>query len=126
MTGEEQAAVTDLKEIVTTYLTVGLMPGAAASGNPVGRRNEREMRTLAEALDALLSGNLAQAGDIMMQRFRACEMSVQEGDWTLAQHLELIPDQRVSCIPQGMREELVREENQQAMYRKRAQQATQK
>ena len=44
-------------------------------------------------------------------------MSAAGGDWTLARHMELIPDRAVSCIPQGMRETLVREENQLNKYR---------
>ena len=100
-----------LPAVVTNYLTVALMPAAAAQGKPFGARNEREMRTLAESIDAILSGQLAQAGDILMQRFRACEMSALESSWRLASHLELIPQQQVSCVPPGMRQEIVKEDN---------------
>ena len=44
---------------------------------------------LALAIDALLEGRLPQVGDILMQRFKALEMSVAEKNWELASHLEI-------------------------------------
>lgn len=127
VSGKEREQLVNLRTGVTNYLTVGLMPGCAAAGQPIGRRSEREMRTLAEAIDAILRGDVATAGDIMMQRFRACELAALEGDWTLAKHLELIPQERVTSIPRGMREALVKEENQLAKYTARkTQEATQR
>jgi len=67
------------------------------------------MRTLAEGLDALLAGDLGRAGDILMQRFRACEVNLLEGDWNLAKHLELTPAHQITCVPNGMRQEMQRE-----------------
>jgi hypothetical protein len=60
-------------------------------GDVVGLRTSREMRTLAEALDTLLEGNLPRLGDILIQRFKALESSVVDGGWALARHQELIP-----------------------------------
>ena len=57
----------------------------------VGLRTSREMRTLAEAVDTLLEGNLPRVGDILIQRFEALESSVVDGTWALARHQELIP-----------------------------------
>jgi len=88
-----------------------MIPGAAAAGQHMGVRTIREMRTLAEGLDAIIRGEPAKAGDILMQRFRAAEMAVSDGHWTLAQHLELIPETTVSSVPLGMRAELIREQN---------------
>ena len=101
-----------LQGVATSYLTTGLAPSAAAAGKPLGLRNEREMRTISEALDALLSGHLSKAGDILMQRFRACEVNLLEGDWGLAKHLEIIPQAQVTCVPQGMRADMIREQAQ--------------
>ena len=98
-----------LQGVVTNYLTTGLGPSAASQGKPLGKRNEREMRTLAESLDAILAGDLGRAGDILMQRFRACEINLLDGDWEMAQHLELIPPHQISCVPNGMRQEMQRE-----------------
>jgi len=101
----------NLQDVVTTYLTTAMIPGAAAAGQHMGVRTIREMRTLAEGLDAIIRGEPAKAGDILMQRFRAAEMAVSDGHWTLAQHLELIPETTVSSVPLGMRAELIREQN---------------
>jgi len=111
MTGELTEQLNQLQGVVTSYLTVGLSPSAASQGKSLGMRNEREMRTLAEGIDALLAGDLGRAGDILMQRFRACETNVLEGDWSLAKHLELIPPHQISSVPMGMRQEMVREQN---------------
>jgi len=109
LTSETIEQLTTLQGVVTNYLTVGLGPSAASQGKPLGMRNEREMRTLAESLDALLNGDLGRAGDIMMQRFRACEVNAIEGDWGMAKHLELIPAHQISSIPNGMRQEMQKE-----------------
>ena len=95
--------------VVTTYLTTALAPSLVSQGKTIGVRNERELRTLAEALDAFLRGRMAHAGDILMQRFRACEMSLMESSWEAAQQLELIPPSQVSCIPPGMRQSVQKE-----------------
>ena len=57
----------------------------------VGLRTSREMATIATALDAISAGKLPQVADVLMQRFKALEQSVQDGGWDTAQHLELIP-----------------------------------
>jgi hypothetical protein len=57
----------------------------------VGIRTTRELRTLAEALDALGRGDLPSLADLLMQRFKALEVSVQDGSWATAQRLELLP-----------------------------------
>ena len=117
--GAESVGVDDhsnLQEVVTRYLTTALVPGASAAGQYVGRGMMREMRTLSESLDAVIRGEPARAGDIMMQRFRAIEMSISDGHWNLAQHLELIPDLTVSSVPIGMRGELIREENRRSKF----------
>ena len=57
---------------------------------------ERELRILAEALDALMSGQVMTAMDIIGQRFRAVETSIlEEGGWGVARHLEGVPETRV-------------------------------
>eukprot|EP00972_Heterocapsa_arctica_P012417 1823624-Heterocapsa_arctica.AAC.1 len=56
-----------------TYLTT-----VFAMAHPEEKANSyimREMRTMAEALDCLICGDLDRAGDIMVQRFKALEAS---------------------------------------------------
>ena len=110
MSAEVKDQLSAFQGVVTNYLTVGLGPSAASQGKPLGLRNEREMRTLAEGLDAMIAGDLGRAGDILMQRFRACEVNVLEGDWHMAKHLELIPAHQISCVLNGMREEMMKEQ----------------
>jgi hypothetical protein len=123
-TGAESSQMQDqagLQDVVTTYLTTALIPGASAANQYVGRGTQRELRTLSEAIDAMIRGEAAHAGDILMQRFRAIETSISDGHWSLAQHLELIPEATVCSIPLGMRTELIREENRRSKFRDRHQ-----
>ena len=57
----------------------------------VGVRSAKEMRTIAECLDALLEGRLPELGDLLMQRFKALETSVADKTWAVASQLELLP-----------------------------------
>ena len=56
----------------------------------MGVRSTREMKTIGSALDALLSGELAEVGDVLMQRLKALVQSHKDGHWQVAQHLELV------------------------------------
>ena len=64
---------------------------AQNSAASVGMRNTREIQTVSWALDLLVMGELAQLGDVLMQRYKALEASVSDGGWHLARHYELIP-----------------------------------
>jgi hypothetical protein len=55
----------------------------------VGARSTKELRTLAEALDALGEGNLPHLGDLLVQRFKALQQAHVDGDWTLASGHEI-------------------------------------
>jgi len=81
--------------IVTSYLTSVLQ---LALGKDFHARNRQEMRTIAEAVDALLIGDLARASDILISRFSAVELASTSKHWNVAKHLELIPPQDVSSI----------------------------
>ena len=56
------------------------------------------MRTLAVAIDALLEGNFAHAGDVLMQRFKSVGLASETKHWSLSNHLELIPPTRASAL----------------------------
>ena len=70
----------------------------------IGIRTARELQTLAIALDHLLTGQLPQATDILIQRLKALESSLQEGGWHTAKHLEIIPPQVASLTREDERE----------------------
>lgn len=75
---------------VLSYLHQILLPQYPKAG----LRSQRELVTLATALDSLLDGNLGGAGDVLAQRFKALESSLaSEGSWQVARHHELIPSQ---------------------------------
>ena len=87
--------------IVTKDLVTVLATTKAGS---VSMRNERELRTISESLDALLTGNLARSGDILLQRFKAIEASVNDSSWAVARHCELIPEPETSITTFAERE----------------------
>jgi len=59
---------------------------------------EREVRTLAESIDLLVSGNLAGLGELLMQRFKALELRINHGDTALSKHIELLPESEYSTM----------------------------
>ena len=103
--GEPSYTHGDDRNLVTMYLTTAL---ARSSKEPLPRGLERELRTLAEAIDLIVDGQVARAGDMLMQRFRAVEFSHLEG-WDAASRLEVIAPSSVSSVPSGMREAIARE-----------------
>ena len=54
----------------------------------------RELQTLATSLDLLEAGSLAELADVLMQRFKALELSLSDGSWQVAQELELVGEAR--------------------------------
>ena len=74
------------------------------------------MRTLAEALDALLRGELAAVGDLLMQRLKALEVATKDGDWHVARQLELIPENDVGLAAPGERREAQRSRRLELRY----------
>ena len=76
----------------------------------IGLRMLRELQTIAVTLDHLLCGRLPQATDTLMQRLKACEMSLTEGGWTTARHLEIIPPSSASLVQAEERELAAKQE----------------
>jgi hypothetical protein len=72
---------------------------AKYSTTAIGPRNNRELVTLAVALDHILAGDAGAAADVLTQRWRAIEMAVaQGGSWEQARHLEITPSDEVSLM----------------------------
>ena len=90
------AAEEQPQPVMMTYLLSIFM--SASSIEKVGVRNGRELKTLATALDHLARGELDHLADVLMQRYKAVEMSISDGTWTLAQRIELITDQGVGLV----------------------------
>lgn len=96
----------DWEPRVTQYLTNVL----EKTGKDLGLRNERELRTLAQSLDAMLSSNYLLAADTLMARFQALELAAQEKNWSVSQHLELIPSSRVGAVSEEAKADAARSE----------------
>ena len=64
------------------------------SGQEVGVRTAEETRTLAVAIDALIRGELPQVGELLAQRLKALETSVEDRSWAVANNLEVCDDGR--------------------------------
>jgi len=67
---------------------------SAAQGMNLGKRDHRELQTLAICLDQLAKGNTAGVGDVLIQRFKAVENSASHKSWDLAKHMEIVPEQQ--------------------------------
>ena len=68
----------------------------------VSERNARELRTLAEVMDALIMGDLTRVGDIAMGRFQAIEVAHLQGGWDQARHLEVASNHDAVSVPAAM------------------------
>jgi hypothetical protein len=89
----------NLEPIVLQYLTTVL----EITHPTMGARNNREFHTLSRAIDYLVDGKVAEAGDLLVQRFKAIEMSITDKSWAVAEHLELLPPAAVSSTTEPER-----------------------
>ncbi|CAK0820073.1 unnamed protein product, partial [Prorocentrum cordatum] len=83
---------------------VGYLQAAVFGHHPPGQmriNTQRELQTLATALDLLECGCLAELSDVLMQRFKALELSLSDASWQVASELEIVPDARPSLASMG-------------------------
>ena len=67
-------------------------------------RNSGRLRTIAERVEALHAGDFPHLEDLLVQRLKAVQTAVIEGNWNLARHLELTPAAGNNVVAQaGMR-----------------------
>ena len=79
---------------MTRYLTTVAL---SLKGKKLGLRSESDLRTLSEALDHPLLGNLDACGDILMQRFKPVELAGRAGG-AVASRMELIAQPSVAAV----------------------------
>ena len=104
------------KGLAAAYLATALKPQA---GGRFSFGALRELQSLAEAVDLLMRGRLASVGDVLIQRFRAVEAaSLEEGGWSVARHLELLPEAAVSSMSSGLRGVAVKAERARLQLRR--------
>ena len=89
--------------VALLYLITVMLP--TLGHDRIGLRNERELRTLAEIIDAMVTGRLAHALDLAVQRYKAIETSCTDSTWAVAKHLELIPPHDISATSFAEREQ---------------------
>ena len=113
----------ELQAQFLTYLTSIFY--ATNSPGSVGEAACTKLRTLADALDALLRGEVAGAvaGDILVQRFKAVELISQGGSVTLARQHQLISRRPVGFISEAESALTARQEFQRGRLQALAQQA---
>ena len=105
----EKAEISDQPRVLPYLETVFYQ---RCGKDAVGLRTSREMRTIAESIDALMEGDVLRAGDLLIQRFKALETSVIDGTWTRARHHELIPEEGVGLASAAERQAISRLELQ--------------
>jgi len=104
----------EVAAVFTPYLSSVLLP---TFGPDVNLRNTNELQNLAKALDFLMVGDVPRACDVLAQRFKAVELATQDGNWSVARHLQLGGDSRVSTITQQEREAATLQERGEARFR---------
>jgi hypothetical protein len=68
-----------------------------------GRANgpaQRELLTIATAIDGLISGKVASTVDLLVQRLKSSESTLSGNHWTVSQRLEVLPGEH-QLITQG-------------------------
>lgn len=66
------------------------------------QRTQRELKVSTTLLDLLTQSKGAEAADILAQRIKALEKSVQDNNqWRKAKHLELVEQEDVALVDQG-------------------------
>ena len=82
----DSATAEQMRRVMSFYHVVIFM----ANRTVVDEQAGQEMKTLAEVLDCLCEGDLAQLGDVAMQRYKALQCSIDEGSWDLAREHEIV------------------------------------
>lgn len=60
---------------------------------------QREMLTLATAIDGLMSGKVASTVDLLIQRLKSSESTLSGNHWTVSQRLEVLPTEGLLITP---------------------------
>ena len=93
------AHMQQLPPAAMSYVTQVLQ---VARKKPLGKRDSRELKTLAMCMDLLAKGELSRTGDVLMQRFKAVEQSSGDTPHEITNQFELVPAEDVTTI--SMRE----------------------
>ena len=75
--------------------------------NKIPYKSEREMKTLASALDAILECSLDRAGDTQLGRYKALEDATLSGSWEVAQEYDAVPQRDNTIVSDAERQRAV-------------------
>ena len=76
--------------------------------NGVSHDKYRELRTLATCLDHLFSGQTGQAGDLLLQRYKALLMTLRDGSDAASRYIELLPEEEMPTMASSQESFLAR------------------
>ena len=95
---EERGRMIDVANLASKYYAAL----RAEAKEKINNGQHAELRTLAEALDALWAGQLGRTGDILAQRFRAVEAnSVERIGWLRARFIEALSPSQTTTGGKG-------------------------
>ena len=85
----QQAVDSERRRLMVFYHEIFFK--ASLKGVTLSEEQDREMHTVAQALDSLVEGDLARVGDILMGRYKSLEKHARTGTWEIAAELEALP-----------------------------------
>ena len=89
-----------MRRVMSFYYAVIFVPHHPSASE----HTRQEMRTLSEIMDCLCEGNLPRLGDVAMQRFKALACATDDGNWAVAQELELLSARPHSIVSEAERQ----------------------
>eukprot|EP00435_Cladocopium_sp_Y103_P064326 s581_g26.t1 len=64
--------------------------------------SQRELLTIASAVDLMVAGRVAAAVDLLLQRFKSCESTLNGSHWSVSQRQEILPQEGKWRVPAEM------------------------
>jgi hypothetical protein len=98
----DAAASDPRRRVMIFYHEVVFLPSLAARP---GTHMSREMETLVAALDHMIEGNVARAGDILFGRYKAMTEALRsDGHWDVAREHEVLPQRSIGIASEEERQ----------------------
>ena len=103
--GNDEANKDVLTPVALRYLLSYALPQFR---NGVSHDKYRELRTLATCLDHLVAGPTGQAGDFLLQRYKALLMTQRDGSDAASRFIELLPEENMPTMASSSESYLAR------------------
>ena len=98
-----EALAEDGRRVLKYYHEVLFKPTLHPQAASRAEAHDREMQTLATAMDCILEGSLGRGADILMARYKSLEEHSRTGVWDVANELEAIAYKDNSIVTEGER-----------------------